>query len=90
MHASRDFGMVWSVAKNFLSWIFSHKEDRVIPKHLESAPQLTRTVNPEDARKALHTLPVLEAPRLNPATAKPRHAGVKEAAKRQASRIGPA
>jgi hypothetical protein len=89
MRASGDFGMVWSVARNFLSWIFSKKEDRVAPRELEAAPQLTGSVNPEDARKALHTLPVLEAPRLNAATAKPRHAGVKEAAQRQAATCAP-
>jgi radical SAM superfamily enzyme YgiQ (UPF0313 family) len=85
MRASGDFGMVWSVARNFLSWIFSKKEDRVASRDLDAAPQLTGSVNPEDARKALHTLPVLEAPRLNAATAKPRHTGVKEAAQRQAA-----
>jgi radical SAM superfamily enzyme YgiQ (UPF0313 family) len=85
MRASGDFGMVWSVARNFLSWIFSKKEDRVAPRELVAAPQLTGSVNPEDARKALHALPVLEAPRVNAATAKPRHNGVKEAARRQAA-----
>jgi radical SAM superfamily enzyme YgiQ (UPF0313 family) len=78
---SGDFGMVWSVARNFLSWIFSRGEDRVVPRSLQDAPQLTQSVDPEDARRALHSLPVLEAPRLNPNTAKPRHAAVKEAAR---------
>ena len=72
MRASGDFGMVWSVARNFLSWIFSRREDRVASGQLEAAPQLTQAVNPEDARKAIHSQPVLEAPRFNPATAKPR------------------
>ena len=81
MQASGDFGMVASVARNFLSWIFSGKEDRVAPRSLADAPHLSGSVNPEDARKALHSLPVLEAPRLNPNTAKPRHAAVKEAAR---------
>jgi radical SAM superfamily enzyme YgiQ (UPF0313 family) len=80
MRASGDFGMVWSVARNFLGWIFSGKEDRVVPKVLRDAPQLSQSVNPEDARKALHSLPVLEAPRVNPNTAKPRHSAVKEVA----------
>jgi anaerobic magnesium-protoporphyrin IX monomethyl ester cyclase len=79
-----DFGMVWSVARNFLSWIFSRSEDRVVARSLQDAPQLTQAVDPEDARRALHSLPVLEAPRLNPNTAKPRHAAVKEAARGQA------
>lgn len=83
MQASGDFSMVWSVARNFLSWIFSGKEDRVAPKALQDAPQLSQAVNPEDARQALHSLPVLEAPRLNPNTAKPRHAAVKEVARNQ-------
>jgi radical SAM superfamily enzyme YgiQ (UPF0313 family) len=81
MQATGDFGMVYSVARNFLSWIFSGKEDRVAPRSLEDAPQLTESINPEDARKALHSLPVIEAPRLNPNTAKPRHAAVKEVAR---------
>ncbi len=82
MAGTGDFGMIWGVAKNFLSWIYSKKEDRVIPKSLEGAPQLTENINPEDARKALHSLPVIEAPRTDASTAKPRHKGVKEAAKR--------
>jgi radical SAM superfamily enzyme YgiQ (UPF0313 family) len=81
MRASGDFSMVFSVARNFLSWIFSGKEDRVVSRSLEEAPQLTGTVNPEDALKALHSLPVMEAPRVNPNTAKPRHASVKEVAR---------
>jgi radical SAM superfamily enzyme YgiQ (UPF0313 family) len=89
MAGSGDFGMVWSVAKNFLSWIYSKKEDRVAPKHLEDAPQLTESINPEDARKALHSLPVIEAPRLDPTTAKKRHTAVKEAAARQAAGVEP-
>lgn len=85
MMGSGDIGMIWDVAKNFIGWIFSSKEDRVVPKQLDDAPQLTETVNPEDARKALHSLPVLEAPRTDASTAKPSHKGVKEAAKRAAS-----
>ena len=38
MQASGDFSMIWSVARNFLSWIFSRKEDRVAPDHWRSAP----------------------------------------------------
>jgi radical SAM superfamily enzyme YgiQ (UPF0313 family) len=87
MRDSGDFSMVWSVVRNFLSWIFSRKEDRVAPRHLEEAPQLTQAINPEDARKALHTQPVLEAPRLNPNTAKPRHSSVKEVARRQSELV---
>jgi radical SAM superfamily enzyme YgiQ (UPF0313 family) len=81
MRASGDFSMVWSVARNFFSWIFSRQEDRVVPKTLDQAPQLTGAINPEDARQAVHSLPVLEAPRLNASFAKPRHASVKEVAK---------
>jgi hypothetical protein len=80
MQASGDFSLVWSVARNFLSWIFSGKEDRVVSRTLSDAPSLRHAVNPEDARKALHSLPVLEAPRVNPNTAKPRHTAVKQAA----------
>ncbi len=84
MRASGDLGMVLSVTRNFLGWLFSGKEDRVVPRSLEGAPQLTGSVDPEDARRALHAQPVLEAPRLNPDTAKPRHAAVKEAARGKA------
>ncbi len=84
MAGTGDFGMVWSVAKNFLSWIYSKKEDRVVPKTLAGAPELTKTIDPNDARKALHSLPVMEAPRTDASTAKVRHTGVKEAAKRAA------
>lgn len=84
MMGTGDFGMVWDVCKNFLGWIFSKKEDRVVPKEIASGPQLTTAINPEDARKALHSLPVIEAPRTDASTAKPRHTGVKEVAKRQA------
>ncbi|WP_435008742.1 B12-binding domain-containing radical SAM protein [Tundrisphaera lichenicola] len=84
MRASGDFSMVYSVARNFLSWIFSGKEDRVASRSLDDGPKLTGSVNPEDARKALHSLPVMEAPRVNPNTAKPRHVSVKEASKGQA------
>ena len=85
MLGSGDLGMVWGVCKNFLSWIYGKKEDRVVPKVLEGGPQLSGGVNPEDARKALHSLPVLEAPRLDASTAKPRHKSVKEIAKQAAS-----
>lgn len=85
MLSGRDIGMIWDVAKNFMGWIFTKKEDRVVPKVLEGAPQLTENVNPEDARKALHSLPVMEAPRTDASTAKPRHAGVKDAASKQAT-----
>jgi radical SAM superfamily enzyme YgiQ (UPF0313 family) len=87
MRASGDFGMLWSVARNFLKWIFTSREDRVAARQLKAAPRLQKTINPEDARKALHTQPILEAPRVNAATAKPRHEGVKEAARRQAPAI---
>ncbi len=85
MAGTGDFGMVWGVCKNFLSWIYSKKEDRVVPKSLDDAPQLTESINPEDAKKALHSLPVMEAPRTDASTAKPRHKGVKEVAKRASS-----
>ena len=89
MMGSGDIGMIWDVCKNFMGWIFSSKEDRVVPKNLEDAPQLTENVNPEDARKALHSLPVLEAPRTDASTAKPSHKGVKEAAKRASASSEP-
>ncbi|MEX0778039.1 MAG: radical SAM protein [Phycisphaeraceae bacterium] len=88
MAGTGDFGMVWGVCKNFLSWIYSKKEDRVVPKHLENAPQLTGNINPQDARKALHSLPIMEAPRTDASTAKPRHKGVKEVSKRATEPVG--
>ncbi len=88
MLGSGDLGMIWGVCKNFLGWIYSKKEDRVVPKDLGDAPQLTEAINPDDARNALHSLPVvIEAPRTDASTAKPRHKSVKEATKRQASGI---
>ncbi len=83
MMNARDIGMIWSVCKNFISWIFSKKEDRVVAKAVQGGPELTANINPEDARKALHSLPVLEAPRTDASTAKPRHSGVKEATIKQ-------
>jgi len=85
---SGDLGMIWDVSKNFLGWIYSRKEDRVVPKNVEGGAELTQSVNPEDAGKALHSLPVIEAPRTDPSTAKPRHGGVKEAAELQRSDVG--
>jgi anaerobic magnesium-protoporphyrin IX monomethyl ester cyclase len=82
----RDIGMIWSVCKNFLGWIFTKKEDRVVPKIIEGGPELTENVNPEDAKKALHSLPVMEAPRTNASMTKPRHKtakGVAEQANEQ-------
>ena len=87
MAGTGDFGMVWGVCKNFLSWIYSKKEDRVVPKSLDDAPQLTKNVNPEDARKALHSLPVMEAPRTDASTAKPRHKSVKQVSKEKATSV---
>jgi hypothetical protein len=83
MQAGGDFGMVWTVARNFLSWIFSRREDRVAPR--AGVPSAVR-VDPEHARGACHSLPVLEAPRFNAATAKPRHAAVKESVRLAAGR----
>ena len=74
-----DLGMIWSVAKNFLGWIFTRREDRVASRTNEDCPTLTQTVTTDDARNALYRLPVLEPPRTNPKTAKPRHASVKQA-----------
>ena len=74
-----DLGMIWSVAKNFLGWIFTRREDRVASRTNEDCPTLTQTVTTDDARNALYQLPVLEPPRTNPKTAKPRHASVKQA-----------
>lgn len=82
---SRDLGMVWDVCKNFLSWVYSKKEDRVVPKALDSAPKLSGAIDPDDARNALHSLPVIEAPRTDASTAKPRHKGVKEVARLDAT-----
>jgi radical SAM superfamily enzyme YgiQ (UPF0313 family) len=82
IRTSGDLGMVWPVIRNLLSWTFSRKEDRVASRSrpLEGAPQLAGAVDPEDARRSLHSLPVLEAPRLNPNTTKPRHSAAKEVA----------
>ncbi len=79
MLSARDLGMIWSVAKNFLGWIFTSKEDRVASRAPAGGPALQQTVTTDDARNAVYTLPVMEAPRTNPQTAKPRHAGVKQA-----------
>ena len=80
-----DIGMIASVCRNFLGWIFTKKEDRIALKTSASAPQLSDSVDPNDARNALHSLPVLEAPRTDASTAKLRHAGVKQATTDQAS-----
>ena len=79
MLGARDLGMIWSVAKNFLGWIFTSKEDRVASRAKADGPALRQTVTTDDARNAVYRLPVMEAPRTNPQTAKPRHAGVKQA-----------
>ena len=78
MLGARDLGMIWSVAKNFLGWIFTSKEDRVASRAKADGPALRQTVTTDDARNAIYRLPVMEAPRTNPQTAKPRHAGVKQ------------
>jgi radical SAM superfamily enzyme YgiQ (UPF0313 family) len=82
---ARDFGSIWKVAKNFLSWIYLSRGDRVAAKTPEEAPQLTGEINPEEARRAVHSLPVIEAPRLDPKTAKTRHKAVQESVQRQAT-----
>ncbi len=87
MLSARDIGMVFDVAKNFFRWIFTKKEDRVAVKAVTDAPELTETIDPEDAKKALHSLPVIEAPRTDASTAKPRHAGVKEATQRATQKV---
>lgn len=82
---ARDIGMVMGVAKNFLSWLFTKKEDRIAARAAAGAaaapegPQLEVEINPEDARRALHSLPVIEAPRTDARTAKPRHKSVRAA-----------
>ncbi len=73
-----DLAMVWDVARNFLRWIHSSKEDRVADRALTAAPVLSETVNPDDARGAVHSLPVIEPPRSDEQTAKRRHLGVRE------------
>ena len=83
MVGTGDMKMVLGVCKNFLGWIFSKKEDRVAAAE-QSAPRLTQQVDPQDARKALHGSPVMEAPRTDATTAKPRHQAVKAVAKSQA------
>jgi radical SAM superfamily enzyme YgiQ (UPF0313 family) len=85
MLSAGDIGMIASVCRNFLGWIFTSKQDRIALKPDPSAPQLSGSVDPNDARNALHSLPVLEAPRTDASTAKPRHAGVKRAASEQTS-----
>ena len=80
---SRDLTMVFDVCRNFLRWIYSRNEDRVAARNGGDTPRLVDAVNPDDARGALHTLPVVEAPRTDASTAKPRHRGVKDATRRQ-------
>ena len=89
MLSAGDIGMIAGVCRNFLGWIFTRKEDRVVPKNAPDGPQLTEDIKPGDARNAVHSLPVLEAPRTDAATAKPRHTGVKEAARQATGSISP-
>lgn len=79
MLGTGDLGMIWSVAKNFLGWIFTSKEDRVVSRPTIEGATLNSPLTADDARNVLYSLPVVEAPRTNPQTAKPRHAGVKQA-----------
>lgn len=90
MLGAGDLSMIWDVCRNFLGWIYSKKQDRVIPRQLADAPQLNEQIDPADARRALHALPVLEAPRTDASTAKPRHSGVKQVAERHAAGSGAA
>lgn len=73
-----DMAMIWDVARNFLRWIFSGKEDRVAARSASDAPVLTDHINPEDARGAIASLPVIEPPRSDEKTAKRRHRSVRE------------
>ena len=79
MLGAGDLGMIGSVAKNFLGWIFTSREDRVAAREPAERPVLRNAVTEDDARNALDGLPILEAPRTNPQTAKPRHTSVKQA-----------
>lgn len=74
-----DLGMIWSVAKNFLGWIFTSKEDRIAARATADRPASHQTVTDDDARNAVYASPVVETPRTNPLTAKPRHVAVKQA-----------
>ena len=81
MLGTGDLGMIWSVARNFLSWIYSDREDRVAARTPGQEPRrLTESVVPDDARRALHSGPVVESPRTNAAMTKPLHEGVKAVA----------
>ncbi len=53
---------------------------------MADAPQLTESINPEDAKKAPHSLPVIEAPRTTDgSTTKPRYKSAKQVAKEKTS-----
>jgi radical SAM superfamily enzyme YgiQ (UPF0313 family) len=80
MLGARDLSLVWSVAKNFLGWIFTRREDRVAPRPAGRGASSGPALTAEDAQRAVYELPVVEAPRTNPLTAKARHTGVKQAA----------
>lgn len=80
MLGARDLGMIWSVAKSFLRWILTSREDRIAVRDAGGSPELRQVVTQDDAPNTAGSSPILEAPRSNPQTAKPRHTSVKRAA----------
>ncbi|NLF68186.1 MAG: radical SAM protein [Candidatus Anammoximicrobium sp.] len=80
MIGAGDLGMIWSVARNFLGWIWTSKQDRVAARPEAATSEFQPAVTDDDARNAVYSLPVVEAPRSNPQTAKPRHKAVQQAA----------
>jgi hypothetical protein len=70
MMSAGDVGMVAAVARNFLGWVFTRREDRVAGA----------------GGAAGAATAVVEAPRSDPRTAKPRHAGVRKVAEGEGSK----
>ena len=77
--------MMWSVARNFLGWIFTRSEDRVAPRAADEGLVDAGRDGRGRPRGGVFAA-VVEAPRRNPQTAKPRHQGVKAAAAAAAGR----
>jgi hypothetical protein len=78
MAGGGDIGMIWSICKGFLSWLWRRKEDRVAPESAESKSTEGRQVTQlgvESARGALHGANVIEAPRTDLKGGKPSHRG---------------
>jgi radical SAM superfamily enzyme YgiQ (UPF0313 family) len=83
-----DLGSIWRVAKTLVPWIYLSRGDRIVPEDSGEVPRLAREVNPKEARRAVHSTPIIEAPRLDPGTVKTRHKAVLESTRRHATEGG--